>query len=160
MIRILEEYISHDEEQFLLSRLRRTKNTIGTGRNSVSRYGSKLPYKSRVNPRIPSYFSFLLTRLKEDSIINSDSVTVNEYHPTQSIDWHVDSPSSGPTIVVLSLESEAIMELRHLNISKKLRLRPRSLLIIDGEEREIWEHAIHPLVAHRFSIVFRRGTEI
>lgn len=162
MIRIIPEYISRDEETTLLSHLRKTKHTIGTGRNSISRYGSALPYKSRVNKHIPSWFGFIITRLQDDNIITSDSVTVNEYHPTQSIDWHIDSPSSGPTIVVLSLLSEAIMEMRnvHTHQSKQFVLHPRSLLIMEGEERELWEHSIQPLVAHRFSIVFRKGTNV
>lgn len=163
MIKLLSEYISHEEEALLLSRFKKTPVVNTMDRNSVVRYGSILPYKTKVNPTIPQYWDFLLQRLKKHDIIDADSITVNEYHPRQAISWHVDSESSGPAIIVLSLKGTAVMQLRPLTNKQQITsyvLPPRSLLIMDGEERYEWEHSLKPLEEHRYSIVFRKGTYI
>ena len=163
MVKVLPDYITEDEEQVLLSQFPKRPFNGSRDRNTTTRYGSILPYKTKVYPNIPDYFATIIERLRMDKIIESDSVTVNEYHPTQSISWHIDSLSSGPTIIVLSLESEAIMLLRkHTNHDEQqtIILPARSLLMLDGEERYEWEHSIKPLLHHRYSIVFRKGTDV
>ena len=162
MVTVINDYISKEEETLILSSFRKKPTKNGKERNSIRRYGSALPYISNVKAKIPSTFDFILKRLKEDKIIDSDSVTVNEYHPTQFIDWHIDSLSSGPIIVVLSLLSDATMELRKTktNEYKNIQLPRCSLLILDGEERYSWEHSISPVLHNRYSIVFRKGTHV
>ena len=165
MIKILENYITPEYEQLLLSKQPKRAISPSTHRNSISRFGSKLPYNAVVNPTIPSYYEEILKRLRDDQIIDCDSISVNEYQPGQSINWHIDSPTSGPTIVVISLKGTATMGLRKLNEKDEnnylsLSLPARSLLIMSGEERETWEHCIHPLLEHRFSVVFRKGTNV
>jgi alkylated DNA repair dioxygenase AlkB len=93
-----------------------------------------------------------------------DHVTINEYMPGQYIDWHVDSPGSGPIITVLSLESPALMELRPTNKDErdgyeKISLPERSLLHMTEHDRWEREHCIYPVEKHRWSLVFRKGTE-
>lgn len=94
-----------------------------------------------------------------------DHITINEYLPGQTIDWHIDSPGSGPIITVLSLESKALMGLRYPNKTEPEHIQPiqrlpeRSLLHMTEKERWEMEHCIFPVEKHRWSIVFRKGTE-
>lgn len=160
MIKLVSNYITSEEEALLLSRFRKTPIISTMDRNNIVRYGSPLPYKARVIKQIPQYFDFLLERLRTNNIIDSDSITINEYHPGQSIRWHIDSLSSGPAIIVLSLKGTAIMHLRPPNKSDitSYILPPRSLLIMTENHRFQWEHSLAPLEEHRYSIVFRKGT--
>lgn len=162
MVQVIDNFISKEEESHILSNLRKSRVTVGKGRNTVTRYGSDLPYKGKIVKQIPSHFLSICKKIEQLGHPLPDSVTVNEYHPTQSIDWHIDSPSSGPVIIVLSLQSDAVMNLRnpltHENIT--INLPACSLLLLSEEHREIWEHSISPVLHHRFSIVFRRGTHV
>ena len=164
MIVVLENFITEEQEKEIVSNLKPSKVKAGSGRNIVTRYGSKLPYKARVKSHIiPPYFLSICEQIgKVLGYEIPDSVTVNEYMPGQSIDWHTDSLSSGPVIVVLSLISSAEMGLRD-NTTKEnttITLNTRSLLVLDGEHRTDWEHCIYPVQSHRFSIVFRKGTYV
>lgn len=89
-----------------------------------------------------------------------DSVTVNEYHKGQVIDWHIDSMKSGPVINVLSLASKAVMGLKKSDEERVYVLNPRSLVHMSEDERFKWKHCIYPVEATRYSIVFRKGTEL
>ena len=161
MIKLISNYITPEEETLLLSQFRKTPLSPTKERNSIIRYGSSLPYQGRVKPEIPLYWNFLLERLRKHDIIDSDSITVNEYHPNQAISYHIDSPSSGPAIIVLSLLSHATMAMRPKHTKSDITnyvLPPRSLLIMTEEHRYQWEHSILPVTSHRYSVVFRKGT--
>src|SRR5678810_642647 len=98
-IKVIPEFITIPEEKDLLSRIPTSKVTLGVNRNRIIRYGSKLPYMAPTQP-IPAHFQLLCYRLVHKGYLQEkpDSVSINEYHAGQSIDWHVDSPSSGPII--------------------------------------------------------------
>ena len=163
MIKIIEDFITEQEHQDILSKIRISRVTIGTQRNRIIRYGSSLPYKSHVKENvIPSHFQFLLDKLVKEGIFPTqpDSLTINEYKEKQSIDWHIDSATSGPSIVVLSLLSPATMGMKNGNVIKDYLLPPRSLIVMTGEEREKWKHCIYPVSSTRLSIVFRQGTNV
>ncbi len=114
--------------------------------------------------QVPEWLDFVVKRLAANGYLTEvpDHVTINEYQKGQSIDWHVDSTTSGPVIVVLSLKSDVIMILRGKDdhtTRKAVILPARSLLTMDGIERWDWEHAIEPVSDLRYSIVFRKGTK-
>lgn len=162
-IKVIENFITSPEEKDLLFRIPKSKVTIGHNRNRIIRYGSKLPYMAPTQP-IPTYLQLLCYRLVHLGYLpeKPDSVAINEYHPSQSIDWHIDSPSSGAIIVVLSLLSDAEMGLRKKGEKEVIihPLKARSLLLLDGDERTLYEHCIYPVKMARFSIVFRKGTKV
>lgn len=160
MIKVIEDYITVEEEMEILSKFPKRAKSPDSSRNFISRYGSSIPYGGSVDSNIPTYFTSIMERLNNDGIINSDSVTVNEYKENQNIDWHIDSLQSGPVIVVLSLKGSAIMGLRKGDEYKELTLKPRSLLILSQQERYDWEHCIYPVKEDRYSIVFRKGTHV
>ena len=76
-----------------------------------------------------------------------DQLIVNEYQPGQGISPHIDCvPCFEETIFSLSLGSGCTMDFTHTKTSEKtaLFLEPRSLLILRGEARYNWKHAIAP----------------
>lgn len=88
-----------------------------------------------------------------------DHVTINEYHKGQSIDWHIDSKTSGEVITVLSLQGDATMGVKDKQGQEVLFPLPaRSLLHMTEEDRWDKQHCIHPVDSHRWSLVFRKGT--
>lgn len=91
------------------------------------------------------------------SSLSSLQVTANDYPPGSGIHWHVDSHSPfGPALAVLSLGSGVALELRQpvdpggyrrgSSIATWRRasvwVPANSLLVLDGEARHGWEHAI------------------
>jgi alkylated DNA repair dioxygenase AlkB len=156
------DFITNEEEQFLMSNIIAKNCKRTKARNSIHRYGSNLPYKGNlISKSIPSYFNFLLERLVQNGFAKKtpESVTVNEYHPGQEITAHIDSRSSGEIITVLSVLSDATMVFAHKKIKQSLFLPARSLIQMQGEIRYIWTHAILPVESLRYSIVFRCSDE-
>lgn len=117
------------------------------------------------NKEIPKWLHDLCFRVtyiwKQIILIGKvDHVTINEYHKGQSIDWHVDSKSSGPIITVLSLKSDAIMGLKDVQGQEvQYPIPARSLVQMTDKERWDDKHCIYPVEDLRYSIVFRRGTK-
>lgn len=166
---MIENFISPKEEQEILLHLKPSRVISGFGRNRVYRYGSKLPYKGKTE-KIPDWLFRTCLRVGEQwtdigYFEIPDHVTINEYHKGQSIDWHIDSKKSGPIITVLSLESEAIMGLRTPGNFNNKDAKPyypipvRSLLHMTEGDRWDKQHCIYPVSDHRWSLVFRKGTE-
>jgi alkylated DNA repair dioxygenase AlkB len=75
----------------------------------------------------------------------ADQVIVNEYEPGQGIAPHVDCvPCFADTIASLTLGSSCVMEFTRLKTREKaaLFLARRSLVVLSGEARYEWRHAI------------------
>ncbi len=96
---------------------------------------------------------------------NPEQAIVNEYYPGQGISHHVDCvPCFGPTICSVSLLSPVAMEFRQYRGSgtEELLLQENSALILSGEARYGWSHAIIPRMKdgdivrrRRISVTFR-----
>lgn len=100
-------------------------------------------------------------------------VLVNGYKPGQGIGAHVDDPKScGAEVAILSLGSATDMIFAELKGEGRARLRlaPRSLLMLTGKARYDWSHAIparksdrvggmHVVRRWRVSVTFRTGRE-
>jgi alkylated DNA repair dioxygenase AlkB len=83
---------------------------------------------------------------------------VNEYRPGAGIGWHRDKPEFGD-VVGVSLLHPAKMRFRRRKDNGWIRasqaLEPRSVYILTGEARQVWEHSIPPLKSLRYSLTFR-----
>jgi alkylated DNA repair dioxygenase AlkB len=165
---LVPEFITPEEEQLLLPLLVVGKSEAVnervasnyTGRSSVQRYGSSVPYPNYiVSPTIPPHFGAILSRLVEQNYVihRPDSVTINEYLPGAEIYAHIDASAAGGVITVLSLAAPAVMvlELKKKNIRHAVLLPPRSLVQLRGPSRYVWTHEILPVEATRYSLVFR-----
>lgn len=73
-----------------------------------------------------------------------DQLIVNEYMPGQGIGAHVDAPAFGPVICSVSLGTPCVMDLTEVRGEgrESIVLAPRSLLVLGGEARHRWKHAI------------------
>jgi DNA oxidative demethylase len=85
---------------------------------------------------------------------------VGRYEPGAGIGWHRDAPMFGPTVVGVSLGSDATMKLRRTEKDAapevyKLELPPRSVYVLSGPARSVWQHSVNPVKALRYAITFR-----
>jgi len=138
----------------------------------VQHYGYRYDYRARrVVPEmylgpLPSFVQSLAERLVREGYFakQPDQAIVNAYEPGQGISHHVDCvPCFGETISSVSLGSRCEMEFRRDGAGDQhLLLEPTSLLVLSGEARYSWSHAIrarnsdHGIArTRRVSITFR-----
>lgn len=86
-----------------------------------------------------------------------EQVIVTRYRAGAGIGWHTDAPVFGETVATLSLGSDWRMEFRKRagDSTVKIELPRRSLLVLDGEARSIWQHRIPAVRETRVSLSFR-----
>jgi alkylated DNA repair dioxygenase AlkB len=122
-------------------------------RRRVQHYGYRYDYKARkVDPSmylgpLPAWAESLAARLLTQGHMPSapDQLIVNEYEPGQGIAAHVDCvPCFGPVVCSITLGSQCVMELSAVegDGAKSLVLERGSLLVLAGEARYRWRHAI------------------
>jgi DNA oxidative demethylase len=88
-----------------------------------------------------------------------EQCSIIEYAPGAGIGWHRDRPQFG-TVVGVSLLAPCRMRFRRERDGggwerAVMELAPRSLYVLDGEARGVWQHSIPPLSALRYSVTFR-----
>jgi alkylated DNA repair dioxygenase AlkB len=148
----IADYMTVDQAHALLSALDK-HDWFSDLKRRVQHHGYKYDYKARtVNARanlepMPSWASDLCLKLTEDGIfpVAPDQVIVNEYLPGQGISAHVDCvPCFGDYIASLSLSSPCIMEFSNpvTREKREVWLEPRSLVVLSGDARYKWHHAI------------------
>jgi len=123
--------------------------------------------------------AWLLRRVLDTGVFESGAGTVNqvqanEYLDASGIGVHVEDPAAGPSLATLSLREPVQMTLsravdgrpqprdtRDREDYVKILLEPRSLLVMQGESRYGFAHAIRQsrLVPLRGGEVFRRGRD-
>ncbi|WP_396142747.1 alpha-ketoglutarate-dependent dioxygenase AlkB [Flavobacterium sp.] len=149
------DYISEEEENNLLSNIDKN-NWLTDLTRRVQHYGYKYDYKaSRIDPsffigEIPSWINNISERLKSEKLIdfNPDQAIINEYIENQGIAAHIDcKPCFNDTIVSLSLSGSCVMDfIKDKNSDNptkvSLLIPPRTLIIMKGESRYNWHHAI------------------
>ena len=170
------EFVSGEEADYLVNKIDAQPWRSDLKRR-VQHYGYRYDYKARqareedyLGP-LPPFLQVLAERLTHAGHFGSvpDQVIVNEYMPGQGISAHVDCrPCFGDVIASLSLLSSCVMRLENRKISQQidLTLEPGSLLVLSGEARHVWTHAIparksdivngqkHPR-SRRLSLTFR-----
>jgi alkylated DNA repair dioxygenase AlkB len=99
---------------------------------------------SRVDD-LPVWALELAVRLERDGLMPdvADQLIVTEYATGQGVRPHVDAPLFTDTIVSISLGSSCIMEFTtETGAREEQFLEPMSALVIAGEARSGWKHAI------------------
>jgi alkylated DNA repair dioxygenase AlkB len=125
----------------------------GDLKRRVQHYGFRYDYKARAVDEsmrlgpLPGWAEELSSRILREGFSERapDQVIVNEYLPGQGISRHVDCvPCFGPVVLSLSLGSQCVMELSAPDTHEPvlLPLPARSLLVLSGEARTRWAHAI------------------
>ncbi len=119
----------------------------------VQHYGWRYDYKARSVTSdlrigaLPKWLQTYAMRLQQAGYFPEmpDQVIINEYQPGQGISAHIDCvPCFTDTIASLSLGSHCMMDFAHSKTGEKssLLLEPRSLLVLSGDTRYHWQHAI------------------
>lgn len=99
---------------------------------------------------IPEVLQPIIEKIARCGIMDGDEpdqITVNEYLPGQGIAFHLDTHSAfTTTIASLSICSEVVMDFRHPDgvRNEGVLLPARSLAVMSGASRYMWEHAIVP----------------
>jgi DNA oxidative demethylase len=81
---------------------------------------------------------------------------LNRYEPGAIIQPHLDKPV-GEHVVGISLGLGATMVSRHQETGEErpVELSPRSMYLLAGDARHVWQHSLPPLWDTRYSITFR-----
>jgi alkylated DNA repair dioxygenase AlkB len=149
-LKYVPDYITTDQQRRLLKHID-MQEWITELKRRVQHYGYKYGYKSphKLTPigKLPQWASYLAKKLHEDGLTPtiSDQVIVNEYQPGQGISPHVDLEDCfDDTIVSISMLSPCVMEFIHTETREKVEtlLMPRSAIVLSGEARHDWKHAI------------------
>lgn len=98
--------------------------------------------------------------LKSESL---EQALVAKYDPGAGIGWHRDAPAFGPTVVGVSIASNDIMRFRRTMADAfehyKQPLERRSLYVLSGPARSVWQHSLAPVKEQRFSLTLRTVKE-
>ncbi len=88
-----------------------------------------------------------------------EQALVARYAPGAGIGWHRDAPAFGPEVVGISLASDDTMRFRRLKDDVfelyKQPIARRSLYVLRGASRSVWQHSIAPVKQLRYAITFR-----
>lgn len=135
------------------------------GKRLTAHYGSAYDYqrgRTIPAPPLPDWLLALRADLAAALGLVTDAFVqalLIRYDPGAGIGWHRDRPQYGQ-VMGLSLGAPAVLRLRRRLPEggferRSVHLPPRSVYLLDGEVRHLWEHSIAPMDAVRRSITFR-----
>ncbi|MEJ0062277.1 MAG: alpha-ketoglutarate-dependent dioxygenase AlkB [Alphaproteobacteria bacterium] len=167
----LPDFITGAEEAALLDSVD-AQPWLSDLKRRVQHYGYRYDYKARAVTQdlylgpLPDWLADYAARLHRNGTFPTvpDQVIVNEYQPGQGIAPHIDCvPCFAETITSLSLGSPCVMNFARSDTGQKtsLLLEPRSLLILSGEARYRWTHAIAARKSDKWNgAFFARGRRV
>jgi alkylated DNA repair dioxygenase AlkB len=134
------------------------------GKRRVASFGFRYDYtekKLREADPIPSWLAPIIISVEKFGDLQSGSVRqvlCTEYDVGVGIGWHRDKPHFDE-IFGLSLGASCRFRFRRAAGDKwerfTLSAESRSLYMMSGESRQIWEHSIPAVEQRRYSITFR-----
>ena len=146
-----EDYITPDEEAALIghidrqpwsTELLRRRQWYGWAYDDTT-LGRTEDYRPQP---LPDWLKPFAERLSGDGYFPAppERALINEYHPGQGIGAHKDRDADHIRLVaILSLGSPIVMDFTRLgHATRSFHLRPRSLVIMQGEARDLWLHGI------------------
>jgi alkylated DNA repair dioxygenase AlkB len=163
------EFLSPDEEQSLLRLIRQLpfqefKFHAFTGKRRTVSFGWKYDYDhERALPADPIPAFLLDLRIKAAGFgrVSAESllqISIIEYGVGAGIGWHRDKRAFGD-VIGISLLSACRFRLRRPRMDGWERVtvitEPRSIYLLSGPSRHVWEHSIPPVEAMRYSITLR-----
>jgi alkylated DNA repair dioxygenase AlkB len=170
-----QNFISETEEHELIREIQKLHLTPFkyyqfTGRRRTASFGWQYEFGTSEITIAPDTPAFLLPfRTRAGTLFNIDpnsliQTSIIEYSTGSPIGWHRDIPDFG-VVVGISLGAACRMRLRKSNRvrSKNLNrdeilsieLQPRSIYLMSGASREIWQHSIPPVKELRYAIMMR-----
>ena len=170
-----QNFVSAAEEQELIREIQKIqlepfKYYQFTGQRRTANFGWQYEFGASEITAAPEMPPFLLPlRTRAGKVFNIDptsliQTSIIEYSTGSPIGWHRDIPYFG-IVVGVSLGAACRMRFRKYSRvrSKKLNrdevlsieLQPRSIYLMSGASREIWQHSIAPVKELRYAIMMR-----
>ena len=170
-----KNFISEAEEQELIEGIQKVqlepfKYYQFTGKRRTASFGWQYEFGASEITAAPEMPPFLLPlRVRAGKVFNIDpnslvQTSIIEYSTGSPIGWHRDIPQFG-IVVGISLGAACRMKFRKYSRvrSKKvdrnevlsIELQPRSIYLMSGAAREIWQHSIPPVKQLRYAIMMR-----
>ena len=141
-----------------------------TGKRRIASFGWQYEFGKSEITTAPDMPAFLLpVRIRAGTFFNIYpnslmQTSIIEYYTGSPIGWHRDISQFG-VVVGISLGAACRMRFRKYHRiraknSKRdeilsIELQPRSIYLMSGASREIWQHSIPPVKALRYSIMMR-----
>lgn len=168
-------FVSEPEEQELIKEIQELslvafKYYQFTGKRRTASFGWQYEFGRHEVTRaaeIPAFLLPLRERAGKLFEIDADSLaqaSIVEYPVGAPIGWHRDIPQFG-IIIGVSLGAACRMRLREYRrrgpkASRRgdgvsIELQPRSIYLMSGPSRQLWQHSIPPVKELRYSIVMR-----
>lgn len=147
---IIKDFITEAEETYLMQEVYKIPDWESIGNRKRMRLGYKHDPESKPCMRylgeLPDPLQFVISRIMDEKLISRkpEQCVVNEYHPGQGINAHIDRVEDfGSEVAGLSLNSDVIMEF-HGSKGEKIELfvPRRSLYKMEGVARFDWKHSI------------------
>jgi alkylated DNA repair dioxygenase AlkB len=168
-LRYQPDLVSKSEQAELIARIRELPLApfqFGAfeGKRRVLSFGWRYDYsdqKLKQADDLPDWLASFVSRVEEFAGLPASAVRqvlCTEYETDVGIGWHRDKPQFDQ-IFGLSLGSACKFRFRRKSGTTWQRFtfdaQPRSLYMMAGESRHIWEHSIPPVESERYSITFR-----
>ena len=168
-LRYHAEFISSDEERDLIAHIKRLplqpfQFGAYEGKRQVASFGWRYDYDERRLEKaddIPDWLSPLIDRIEAFAGTARGrirQVLCTDYDQGVGIGWHRDRPHFDDVFGV-SLASACKFRFRRPAGKSwerfTLTAEPRSLYMMTGEARSVWEHSIPAVESQRYSITFR-----
>jgi DNA oxidative demethylase len=166
----LPDFVSADEERALVEVLAKLDYHAvvmhgQAAKRTVAHFGVTYGYESCSlddAPPLPAWVQPLVPRvaaaMREPPAALAE-LLVSRYPPGARIGWHRDAPMFGPTVAGLSLGGACTLKLRNKRRSGydqySLDVAPRSLYVLGGAARAVWQHMVPPTKEARYSLTFR-----
>jgi alkylated DNA repair dioxygenase AlkB len=171
-LRYAADFVSPETEQELVGRiaalpLQPFQFGQYEGKRRVASFGYSYDYTLRRLQEaapIPAWLAPIIDQVEVfgGSETRIDQVLCTEYDVGVGIGWHRDKPHFD-RIFGLSLGSACKFRFRRAAGEKwerfTLDAKPRSLYMMSGASRQVWEHSIPAVEAPRYSITFRTMVE-
>ncbi len=157
----IENFITEDDEKYFIDNINNCKwNTENKKR--IQYYGYKYPYKNTreliTTTPIPNFLKVILDKVNQETNKKIDQIIINEYIPGQGIFPHIDNMHLfSDTIIILSLQSNIIMDFMYFNKYEELKLDKQSIVILQTDARYRWRYSITP---RKFDNKIKRNTRI
>ncbi|KAJ1990292.1 hypothetical protein GGI26_005975 [Coemansia sp. RSA 1358] len=165
----IADFITKEEEQSIMQYIRKDEEQEATNNGGptkwlrvqkryVKHYGHSFDYHIKhvgdaslaASQSLPSWMWPFIERMKQKLLIYADQtpnqLTIQRYPTGAGISFHTDSHTSFTDIImILSMGTPVQMDFQkpESGATMSLDLEPRSLVLMAGEARYGWQHAIH-----------------
>jgi alkylated DNA repair dioxygenase AlkB len=168
-LQYLRDFISERDEHDLVQRIRSLplqpfQFGAFEGKRRVASFGWRYDYSAQRLQQaetLPDWIAPEIARVEAFGALVAGAirqVLFTEYEAGAGIGWHRDKPHF-EEVFGLSLLSACKFRFRRRTVGGwqryTLGAEPRSLYLMAGESRRVWEHSIPPVEQIRYSVTFR-----